>query len=174
MFNFRFDTVTENCLHRIQDRKKYPEEAWKNKRMKNASKKTMRERERKKNYTLKRLYIHEIGVVEREGKSKLGRSNAWEDNAIWLQSPQPNWWPSAQPRGSPSSHQASALILSPRPWSLECPWRTPSLYHFWLQPYCQGSGPWHVPRKSQACIYFNFIPPPKSLGTCSLDRDSPT
>lgn len=118
--------------------------------------------EREKWYTEKVLHTWNRSCRKR-GEKKLGRSNAWEDNAIWLQSPQPNWWPSAQPRRSPGSHKASAPILSPRQWSLECPWKTPA---------CIASGSsltakavaLACPKKSPGLYTFQLYPPTKVTG----------
>lgn len=63
MFSVRFDTDTEiiSCIKCRTE--KYLEEAWKNKRIENTFKKN------KRGDTLKRIYIQEAGVVEREGRA---------------------------------------------------------------------------------------------------------
>lgn len=63
---------------------------------------------------------------------------------IWLQPPQPNRC-SQHTLGEATAHtrlQLQSYLRGCGP--LECPWRSPSLHHFWLHPYCQGSGPWHA------------------------------
>lgn len=63
VFNIRFDTHTEIIICIKCKTEKYPE-AWKNKK-KIHSKKSKRERED----TLIKFYVHETGVVERDGKA---------------------------------------------------------------------------------------------------------
>lgn len=95
-----------------------------------------KDHERERNDTLKRLYIHEIGAVEREEKRNW--VEAMLEKIMLFGSSLTSQ--TDDPQHNLGEAPAQAPILSPRQWFLECPWKSPSLYRFWLQPYCQGSG----------------------------------
>lgn len=129
--------------------------------------------ERERNDTLKRFYIHEIGVVEREGKRNW--VEAMLEKIMLFGSSLPSQTDGPQHNlGEAPAHtrlQLQSSLQGSGPWNAPGKPQPVSLLAPALLP---RQWLWHVPRKAQACIHFNFIPPPKSLGTCSLDRDTPT